>query len=102
MDDITRHEKAALGASRRGSKKKTVDHHCPPPSRGTQCARLLRYLRRKGRADTVDIRAALGILSPAARIFDLRYRHGLDIRAIYDSETRVATYVLMRGRAHGQ
>ena len=100
MDDISRDEKAALGASRRGSEK-TVGRHSPAPSRGTQCARLLRYLRRKGRADTRDIRAALDIMSPAARIYDLRYRHGLDIIAMYDRATKIATYVLMRGR-HGE
>ncbi|MBK1643588.1 hypothetical protein CKO25_02725 [Thiocapsa imhoffii] len=91
-------EKAALGADpRRGSQNGLAERYCPAPSRSSQCARLLRYLQHKGRADTRDIRSALAIMSPAARVYDLRHRHGHDITSVRDRITGIATYVLMVG-----
>jgi hypothetical protein len=95
---MARKRKTALdGESRRGSRKTIRQPHYPAESARSQRARLLRYLRENGRIDTKEARSKLDIMSPAARIFELRYRDGLDILSVIDSRSRVATYVLPGG-----
>jgi hypothetical protein len=38
-------------------------------------------------------------MSPASRVFELRYQDGLDIITVIDPASRVATYVLRPGGA---
>jgi hypothetical protein len=96
--DMAGKKKTALdGESRRGSGKAIGQRHYPAESARSQCARLLRHLREHGRIDTCEARSRLEIMSPAARIFDLKYRDGLNVMSVIDPSTRVATYVLLPG-----
>ncbi len=91
-------KKTALdGESRRGSREGVRQtHYHPQPSR-SQRAKLRAYLKLHGSADTVEIRAKLNILSPAARIYDLKFKDGLDILSVPDPDTRIAMYHLLGG-----
>lgn len=92
--------KTALeGESRRGSKKGVRQTHYQAEAARSQCARLLRHLREHGRINTREARNKLDIMSPASRIYDLRYRDGLDIESVIDRDSKVATYVLKPGGA---
>ena len=66
-----------------------------------QCDRLYDFLREHGEVSTITARDVLGIAMPAARIFDLRWGRGIDIRTVrghaHDLQGRVhpnAVYVL--------
>ncbi|QVL46680.1 MAG: hypothetical protein KFB96_12945 [Thiocapsa sp.] len=93
-------KKTALdGESRRGSRKGIGRTHYPAESARSQCARLLRHLREHGRIDTREARSRLDIMSPAARVYDLRYKVGVDILSVINPDSRVATYILKPGGA---
>lgn len=91
--------KAAARGKGSGSEKGIRHTHYPAESARSQCARLLRYLREHGRIDTREARRQLDIMSPAARVYDLRYKVGVDITSVIHPESRVATYVLRSGGA---
>lgn len=74
-------------------------------ARSLQCSLLLTYLLVYGEICTIHARDDLGILSPAARIYDLR-KDGHNIRTVrgyaYDTQGRKhpnAVYVLAGGAA---
>jgi hypothetical protein len=89
--------KAATGGNGSGSRKGNRPTHYRPQSSRSQRAKLKAYLKLHGSADTVEIRSALNILSPAARIYDLKYKDGLDILSVPDPDTRIAMYHLLGG-----
>jgi hypothetical protein len=94
---MERKEKAAsVSATVRGSGKASGTGNYPPPTASSQRVRLARYLGIRGKADTNEIRAKLGIMSPASRVLELR-RAGLEILTDRHPETRVATYHLVKG-----
>ena len=53
-----------------------------PEAVSSQCSRLLAYLRAHGEATSITIRDVLGIAMPAARIYDLRWKTGIEIQTV--------------------
>lgn len=89
--------KAATRGKGRGSDKAIRQTQYPAESARSQCARLLRHLREHGRIDTREARRHLDIMSPAARVYDLRHKVGVDILSVINPDSRIATYVLVGG-----
>ena len=97
------HKKAASGGNRRGSeggssrsrhstrrRRKAVDA-------ATQRARLLAYLVEHGSVSTLEARGGrLRIMSPAARVFELKER-GIDIYTVMDERQGCGRYYLRGG-----
>lgn len=84
-------------------KNNTIDDISLPAQR----QRLLSWLRVKP-ITTIEARHELNILAPAARIFDLRYSHQLNILTFWDhgftpegKKHRIAKYVLLSGEFQG-
>ena len=71
----------------------------PGHSAATQRIKLLRHLRERGHISTLEARA-LAVMSPAARIFELR-GEGHPIVTLRDSH-RIARYVLLPAAAGGR
>ncbi len=92
-------KKAATRGKGSGSSKAIRQTHYPAEAGRSQCARLLKHLRDIGPIDTREARDKLDIMSPAARIFDLRWKVGLAIEKITDPRSKVATYTLKPGGA---
>lgn len=73
-------------------------------SLSSQRQRLLNWLRENGRITTLEARGLLNILSPAARIYELRQeQHNIVRYWVYDFTSegrkhRVAKYVLLSGK----
>ena len=91
-------KKAAPVGTRRGVDVRSRCNHSTHKRRGesahNQRLRLLAYLTRHGAVTTIEARAALAIMSPAARIWELRNRAGVDI--ITERDRRgIATYRLL-------
>ena len=68
-----------------------------------QCAKILKYLKEEGGLSTLDAREKLGIMSPAARIFELK-EGGYPIVTVWMIEHdvtgtphRIAKYILLIG-----
>ena len=55
---------------------------------------LYDFLKEHGKASTIELRDALGISQPAARVFELRYGHGVLI------ETKRGIAYDVQGRCH--
>lgn len=73
-------------------------------NREAQCARLLSWLREKP-ITTLEARQHLDILAPAARVYDLKNEHNINIKTHWSNELtqpgvmhRVARYVLHPGK----
>ena len=73
-----------------------------------QRLRLLDYLKMHGTITTLQARSLLNILSPAARIFELRHNHGYRINKVgiayytiaKSKHTGIAKYVLLSEKAN--
>jgi len=66
----------------------------------TQQQRLLQYLQEHGRIDTFTARSVLDIVSPAARIFELK-KQGHNIIIYYrtiNGHSKVSEYVLLASK----
>ena len=89
------HENAAPGEQPgHGAKQASSQDDFPPSQAGTQRLKLLAYLKRHGHISTIEARAALAIMAPAARIWELKNRAGHRIITHRDHR-RIATYFLL-------
>ena len=95
-------EKSAGGGSQRGALLSNVNLNNKTVS---QRQRLLEFLQCYGRISTLEARAKLNVLHPAARIFELRQR-GVKILTFWRTdvtpegfEHSVADYVLLQRAA---
>jgi len=73
----------------------------PYATAATQRRRLYAYLRVHGNISTVEARAALSIMAPAARVWELRHDEGHSIITGRDPHG-VARYYLMPASAGGE
>lgn len=73
----------------------------PHASAETQRRRLHAYLRDHGNISTIEARAELAIMAPAARVWELRHDEGHRIITERDSH-RVARYYLLPPAAGGE
>lgn len=73
----------------------------PYATAATQRRRLHAYLRDHGNISTTEARAALAIMAPAARVWELRHDEGHRIITERDSH-RVARYYLLPPAAGGE
>ncbi len=78
-------------------------------STAAQCNRLEEALRKYHSVSTIYARGELDILMPAARIFELRHKRGLNILTNWKTEPtacgkdhRVAEYILLSGQWKGE
>ena len=90
MDD---HKKAQVAGGDIGLKTTVSYPQDTPIDSGTQRARIARHLRETGGITTLFARNALFIMSPAARILELK-RRGWDIVTHRVGKRRVADYRL--------
>lgn len=72
-----------------------------------QCSRLLKRLR-KGPCTTIQARHEEDVFAPGPRIYDLRHKHGYNIRTNWTiarnpggRNHRVAEYILLPGEYKG-
>ncbi len=99
MED--RHENAVpVVGTGHGAKQASSQDDFPPSKAGTQRLKLLRYLERHGHITTLEARAALAIMAPAARVWELRHKAGYRILTHRDHH-RVARYSLLPGHDAG-
>ncbi len=84
----------------RGAREASSDFNFPPSTASAQRSKLLAYLERNGSVSTIEARAALAILAPAARIWELRHQGGFRILTHRDRR-RVARYILLPGQEPG-
>ncbi len=73
------------------------------PNPGSQCAKVLDYLKTHGSITDAEARDRLGITRVGARIWDLLYKHGvacdhalIEVPNRYGETCRVARYTLRR------
>ena len=78
-------------------------------STSAQCKRLEVELRKLRSISTIHARGELDILMPAARIFERRHNHGLNILTHWKTEPtacrkdhRIAEHVLLVGKWEGK
>jgi hypothetical protein len=74
--------------------------YCPPETRATQRATILGHLKRHGSISTIEARLHYFIMSPAARVLELK-RQGHTILTERDRRQRCARYHLAAGSAGG-
>lgn len=93
-----RNENRAVGdqSDARGQESAYGKTNYPHHRAATQRRRLLAYLRANGHISTLEARAALAILAPAARVWELRHNEGHPIRTERD-RYGIATYHLAGG-----
>jgi len=97
--------KNPTGNYQQGSQKTTQKSYST--SLTAQRERLLKHLR-NAPLSTIEARHKLDVLSPAARIFELRHNHGYNIHTHWQIQRtpegnrhRVALYVLRVGKYDG-
>ena len=91
-----RDESRASGSEtrRRGGRGETSETNYPHAAADIQRRRIIRYLRQHGSITTIEARAELAIMAPAARIWELRHDEGHRIITQRDSHG-VARYHLL-------
>ena len=96
------HGNAAPGEQPGHGAREEASSQCdfPPSTAAAQRQRLLAYLKLNGSVSTLEARAALAIMAPAARVFELRHQAGFRILTHRDHR-RVARYILLPGREPG-
>ena len=90
------HGNAAPGEQPGHGAREEASSQCdfPPSTAAAQRQRLLAYLKLNGSVSTLEARAALAIMAPAARIWELKNRAGHRIITHRDHR-RIATYFLL-------
>lgn len=86
---------------------KSITQHCN--STAAQRARVEAGLRSMpGGLNTIQLRRDFDVMMPAARIHELRWKHGLNIQTVRDQDTSesgnrhtIARYVLQPGKWQG-
>ncbi len=94
----SREESRASGSETRprGGRDETSETNYPHATSQTQRHRIYDWLKKHRHISTVEARQELAIMSPAARIFELRHDEGHPILTIRE-EHGVARYHLLHG-----
>lgn len=108
--DTTRNARAASAPHAHGSdgiasNTTTGESYCPPSRRRTQRQAILAWLLERGSISTSEARRDLDIMSPAARVLELKRQQGLAIISRRDPRQHCARYHLIADQpeaAHGE